>query len=303
MALRRAARNQERVKIAEETPEHAPPVTEGSAGAHSVSIPVTIKQTAIDFTVRLGGSGPAFFSLGVRKSGSTMLHKIVNFLASKNGINVVNIPGSFFSNGFTVADWAKLDLTGLLAPANLYSGFRSFPDELAKSDLYRGGFKIFMFRDPRDALISQYFSDAYSHQVPQAGTAGDGRELFLKKREEARTADIDAWVLEKAGGIRRTLLGYREVLADPGCLTLRYENYVFQKRRMIGKILAHFGWSIEPGPLARLLVELDVVPETEEKTRFIRKVMPGDHNAKLQPETIARLNEELADVLAIYDYY
>lgn len=266
-------------------------------------IRVPIKQTTIDFTVRPGGSGPALFSLGVRKSGSSMFHRIVNFLSIQNDVNVVDIPGRFFGNGFTAADWAALDLSNLIAPANLYTGFRSFPAELANTGGYREGLKVFMFRDPRDALISQYFSDAYSHKLPKADAAGDGRELFLKKREEARNADIDTWVLDKAGGIRRTLREYRGVLADPNCLVLRYEDYVFQKRRMIGKILAHFGWTIEPGSLARLLDDIDVVPAAEEKTRFIRRVIPGDHTAKLRPETICGLNRKLSDVLATYDYY
>ncbi len=266
-------------------------------------IPVKIDAATIDFSVRLCGTGPAFFSLGVRKSGSTMLHKIINFLAHRNHANIVDIPGTFFRNGFTVANWAPLDLSDLIAPGNLYSGFRSFPDELAKTDLYRDALKIFMFRDPRDALVSQYFSDAYSHEIPKQEAAGDGHEIFLKKREEAKSADIDEWVLEKAGGIRRTLLTYRDTLADPKCLTLRYEDYVFQKRRMIAKILGHFGWTMEAPQITRLLADIDVVPDTEDKTRFVRKAVPGDHAAKLKPETIRRLNNKLAEVLTLYDYH
>lgn len=266
-------------------------------------IPVKIDAATIDFSVRLDGSGPALFSLGVRKSGSTMLHKVIHFLANRNQTNIVDIPGTFFRNGFTVANWAPLDLRELVAPGNLYSGFRAFPEGLAKTELYRTGLKVFMFRDPRDALVSQYFSDAYSHEIPKQEAAGDGHEIFLKKREEAQNADIDEWVLEKAGGIRRTLLAYRDTLADPKCLTLRYEDYVFQKRRMIVKIVAHFGWKIEAPQVNRLLSDIDVVPDAEDKTRFVRKAVPGDHTAKLKSETIRRLNNKLAEVLTLYDYY
>ncbi len=280
----------------------SPRKADADAGPTTI-IPVQIDATTIDFSVRQGGSGPAFFSLGVRKSGSTMLHKVINFIAHRNSANIVDIPGTFFRNGFTVANWAPLELNDLVAPGNLYSGFRSFPDELAKTDLYRAGLKIFMFRDPRDALVSQYFSDAYSHEIPKQEAAGDGHEIFLKKREEAKSADIDEWVLEKAGGIRRTLLSYRDTLADPKCLTLRYEDYVFQKRRMIGKILAHFGWTMEAPQINRLMSDIDIVPDSEDKTRFVRKAIPGDHNAKLKTETIRRLNNKLAEVLTLYDYY
>ena len=276
----------------------APPQT-GSI----VEIPLTVGETRIDFSVRDGGTGPVFLCLGVRKSGSTMLHRIVNFLANRNHINVVDVPSTFFRNGFTAQHWQALDLTTLVKPGNCYLGFRSFPDKLAETDAYRGARKIFMFRDPRDALVSEYFSDAYSHAIPKKDAAGEGRELFLKKREEAQGADIDQWVLDKVGGIRKTLTAYAPALSDPSCLVLRYEDFIFQKRRMIAKILDHFGWSVEVSRLNKLLAEIDVVPDAEDKSRFVRKVVPGDHIAKLKPETVRRLNKRLEEVMKLYDYY
>lgn len=268
-----------------------------------VAVPLTVGETRIDFSVREGGTGPVFLSLGVRKSGSTMLHRVVNFLSNRNHINVVDVPSTFFRNGFTAQHWQALDLTPLVQPGNCYLGFRSFPETLAQSDIYRDARKIFMFRDPRDALVSEYFSDAYSHAIPKKDVAGEGRELFLKKREEAQGADIDQWVLDKVGGIRKTLTAYAAALDDPNCLVLRYEDYVFQKRRMIAKILDHFGWAIEVSRLNKLLAEIDVVPDSEDKSRFVRKVVPGDHIAKLKPETVRRLNKRLEDVMHLYDYY
>lgn len=263
-------------------------------------VALRIDETEIPFQVATDPAKPVFFSLGVRKSGSTMLHKIVNFLAVQNGVNVVDVPGTFFRRGFTFQHWTALDLEPMVRPGNLYTGFRAFPANLAESPSYRDALKLFMFRDPRDALVSQYFSDAYSHSLPEG--EGEGRQQFLEKREQAQTADIDAWVLDKANPLRRTLMSYAPVLNDPKVLVLRYEDYVFQKRRMIRKILAHFGWSMEQGPLDKLLADVDVVPDVEEKTRFVRKAVPGDHNAKLTGTTIRKLNNRLADVLELYDY-
>ncbi len=268
------------------------------------SVEVSLNGMTISFDVAQGGTGPSFFCLGVRKSGSTMLHKIVNFLAARNEINVVNLADKFFRNGFTFGDWSKIDLDPLLAPANLYSGFRALPKNIAASEAYAEGLKVFMFRDPRDALVSQFFSDAFSHRLPsKTEGGGEGRELFLKKREEARNADIDEWVLGKAESLGKTLLSYQELLTDPKCLGLRYESYVFQKRRMIHKVLQHFGWKLTPGAMDRILSEIDIVPESEDKKRFVRKAVPGDHLDKLKPETIQELNEQLSDVMAMLDYY
>lgn len=277
----------------------APPAQPGEI----VKVPLSVGDTQIDFSVREGGVGDVYVCLGVRKSGSTMLHRIMNFLSNRNHINVVDVPSTFFRNGFTVQHWQALDLAPLVQPGNCYLGFRSYPEKLAESAAFKDALKIFMFRDPRDALVSEYFSDAFSHTLPKQESAGEGRELFLKKREEAQNADIDQWVLDKVGGIRKTLTSYAAALDDPNCLVLRYEDYVFQKKRMIAKILDHFGWGVELARLGKLLEEIDVVPDTEDKSRFVRKVVPGDHIAKLRPDTVRRLNRKLEDVMRRYDYY
>ena len=271
-----------------------------SRGVEQVTLDVG--GTALSFKLNTARTGGPYFALGVRKSGSTMLHRIINFLAARNDVNVVDVPGTFFKNGFTTAHWGAIDLGPLLRPGNLFSGFRTFPQAIADADAYRAAPKVFMFRDPRDALVSQYFSDAYSHSLPQTA-AGGGLELFEKKRSEALQADIDEWVLAKCNSLKKTLLEYRTALDDERCLVLRYEDYVFQKRRMAHKIVKHFGWSIMPNALEKFMGEIDVVPESEDKQRFVRKAVPGDHIAKLQAETIRRLNNKLSEVLELYDYY
>ncbi|MGG5810052.1 sulfotransferase domain-containing protein [Falsiroseomonas sp. CW058] len=251
------------------------------------------------------GGAPPVFSLGVRKSGSTMLHKIVHYLARRNNVNAVDVPGTFFRQGFTVADWMKADLSEVIAPGNVYLGFRSFPANLAALPAFASAKKIFMFRDPRDALVSQYFSDAYSHSLPSRETEKGAKaaEHFEKKRAEALASDIETYVLKHARGFDNTLLAFGAMLHDPTCLQLRYEEYIFQKKRMIHKILQHFGWSLPPGQVEALLKTVDEVPNTEEKQRFVRRVIPGDHRAKLSPEAIRRLNNILRESMRLYDYY
>jgi hypothetical protein len=258
----------------------------------------------IDFAVAPVAGRDAFFCLGVRKSGSTLLNKIVINLARRNNIHAIDVPGAFFKNGFKVADWMGADLTEVVKPGNLYLGFRSYPKNFEAYEPYRLGRKIFMFRDPRDALVSQYFSDAYSHSLPSANTeaAEKAKQDFLKKRAEALEADIEKYVLDHAPGFQRTLMEFEPLLKDPACLTVRYEDYIFQKRRLISKILKHFEWESKPGQIDQILNALDEVPGTEDKTKFVRAVVPGDHRRKLKPETIRKLDNRLAKVLSTFDY-
>lgn len=251
------------------------------------------------------GQAEPVFSLGVRKSGSTMLHKIVNFLARRNGVNVVDVPGTFFRQGFTVADWMKADLSEVIVPGNCYLGFRSFPTNLVGVPAFDRAKKIFMFRDPRDALVSQYFSDAYSHSLPSRATEQGQKaaEGFEKKRAEALATDIETYALKHARGFDNTLMACAPMLNDPTCLMLRYEEYIFQKKRLIHRILLHFDWSCAPGQVEALMKTIDEVPDSEDKQRFVRRVIPGDHRNKLSPESIRRLNNVLKESMRAYDYY
>lgn len=277
-----------------------------AAGSRPVTEPLTVRvdDAEVAFDVATGLTGPAFFALGVRKSGSTLLHKIITFLAARNNVNTVDLPGTFFRKGMVVAHWQDIPVDHLIRPGNIYTGFRAFPPALGESQAFRDGLKVYMFRDPRDALVSQYFSDAYSHDIPsEKESVGPGREIFLKKREAARQTDIEDYVIKHARALANTLERYEPLLADPNCLVLRYEDYVFQKRRLVHKVLKHFGWTLAAGQVDTLMEMVDQVPQSEDKQRFVRKAVPGDHREKLTPDTIKRLNNQLKSVLATYDYY
>jgi hypothetical protein len=290
-----------------------PPRNPAAAGQPAGEVPtrdVTIAagdggRLVFKVAADLGSTMAPVFSLGVRKSGSTMLHKVVHYLARRNNVNTVDVPGTFFRQGFTVADWMKSDLSTVIAPGNAYLGFRSFPANLTALPAFASAKKIFMFRDPRDALVSQYFSDAYSHSLPSRDTekGAQAAENFEKKRAEALATDIETYALKHARSIDNTLLAFGGMLTDPTCLLLRYEEYIFQKKRMIHKILNHFEWSCAPGQVEALLKIVDEVPDSEDKQRFVRRVVPGDHRAKLSPEAIRRLNNLLRESMRLYDYY
>ena len=277
-----------------------------SAEAEFTSTTVSLgSRGSLEFQLSANTDQSACFCLGVRKSGSTMLHKIVLFLARKNNVNTVDVPGTFFKSGFGVTDWVSADLSPVVRPGNAYVGFRSFPSNCTQYEAFRTGQKIFMFRDPRDALVSQYFSDAYSHSLPSKDTEAGAKasEAFMKKRNEALATDINAYVLKQARPFENTLMAFAPLLSDPTCLTLRYEDYVFQKKRLIHKILRHFDWQCAPGHIESLMKIIDAVPDAEDNKRFIRRVIPGDHRNKLTPETIRKLNNQLREALQVFDYY
>jgi hypothetical protein len=254
----------------------------------------------VEFNVADDGTRESYFVLGVRKCGSSILNSIVGAMAQMNNLNFVDVGGTLFQTGLRVTDWQwDEELCALLGPGNVYGGFRNFPHGLAKSTRFWDSRKILMVRDPRDALVSEYFSNAYSHSVPQTG---DGRVGMLAERSKALNSDLQTYVLKMAPSLKRALGEYVRLLDDPTTLLLRYEDRILKKSELIRDICAFFSWSISDIELGHILGWADIVPDKERPMEFIRKVRPNDHVEKLAPATIARLNEIFWSELSRFGY-
>ncbi len=257
------------------------------------------------FDIAAPASGEVFIALGLRKCGSSIMFSMLTDLAGLNGVNFVDVAGRFFAANVAEPDWRRDPaVLGLLAPGNLFGGFRAMPLVLARSTLYQQARKILLVRDPRDALVSEYFSNAYSHAVPDAPAGAPGaRADFLALRQAALSTDIEAAVLARAPAMNTAFLEYAECVADPRTKLFRYEDVILQKRRWLRDMAAHFGWeSGSDAFIEGMMSWADVIPGEERAENFIRKVVPGDHRAKLGAAVIGRLDAILAPALALFGY-
>lgn len=261
---------------------------------------VKINYAGVEFDIVSDAAAPAYFVFGVRKSGSSIMNAMVTSLAKFNKVNYVDVAGLLFGKGVTVAAWQnEPGLATLLHGGNLFGGFRNAPLGLRDHPLVVGSKKILLVRDPRDALVSEYFSNAYSHSIPEEG---EGRQLMLENRARALKASITEYVLRQAKIFRSTLNEYREFLAMPGMRLYHYEDAIMNKRWFLQDICEHFGWTVTDQLLDQILGWADVMPDEERPDNFVRKVTPGDHRDKLDPATIALLNEALAPMLTELGY-
>jgi hypothetical protein len=262
------------------------------------------KGQRVSFEVDIGGKASAFFVLGVRKSGSTLLNKIAAELARLNRRRFVNVGDKFFRANVLAVNW-QFDsaLLEIVHPANVYGGFREMPLVLLAEKLFERAPKILMVRDPRDALVSEYFSNAYSHPIPnQTAESSDTKALMERQRQQALTNGPDKFVLDRALGMARTMMEFGAVVKSSTTLVVKYEDYIFNKRQLICSLAQHFSWKVDEDSIAEILGWADVRPQTENPHAFIRKVTPGDHREKLRPATIATLNGLLAPALKLFDY-
>jgi hypothetical protein len=176
----------------------------------------------------------------------------------------------------------------------LYSTFGGLIEGIADIDDY---LVVIVLRDPRDVLVSGYYSYAFSHALPQADLH---RQAFTDYRDRTRSLSLDEYAIHACAGTRQQYERYL-TFADqhPGAYLTRYEEMLTDFPRWLDNLLAYCQLSITPALRQRLLAEAQAArQQKEDLSRHRRQATPGEHGRKLQPATITYLNDHLADVLA-----
>lgn len=177
-------------------------------------------------------------------------------------------------------------------------------ESLRKASVSPDSFRfVVTFRDPRDVFVSEFNNAAYDHPLPPEP---EHQKTFLAWREGVKRMGMDAFALSRIEPFRA------EFFAPLLELTRRVPQ-----RTVVPLSYARLCLDL-PGFLERLTRQLDFTPsaalfdhllQTEDVQRPERMVysnchfpraspLPGRFRRELKPETIARLNEGLADVLA-----
>jgi hypothetical protein len=259
-----------------------------------------LKYLGVDFEVR--DYTKTYFVFGLRKSGSTFLNEAVLYLSQRNDENWVSIPDRLFQHNIDFeGHYARYIPKGLIKPGNVYGGFRVFPDCLTPNGYFRSGLKILMVRDPRDALVSQYYSITSNHALPVGPDVGLRQDL-LSLRNSVSRLEIDDYVIREAPSFVSAMLSYRSILSDEHTCVLKYEDMIFNKSSMLKIICDHFSWKISDNDASDILHHIDKFPQEEDEFAFLRRVTPGDHKIKLRSDTIACLNSTLKEVMDLYGY-
>ena len=175
----------------------------------------------------------------------------------------------------------------------VYTGFRHFP----VFDLNLEGVKaILMARDPRDMLVSMYYSVTKSHVVPR------NHHKFLQNRKLAAQMDIDEFSIERSKIYLNNFRRYRKKLPKDTLTTYRYEDVIYQKAAWLKDLIGHLALPADEQLIHSIAQEHDVFPQQEDSDKHIRQVHPGNYKKKLKPETIAVLNEKLGEFLHHFNY-
>jgi len=160
---------------------------------------------------------------------------------------------------------------------------------------------ILMLRDPRDVLVSLYFSVSYSHPLP-ANWRRWGQ--FAARRRSAKKMSIDEYVIQEADDFLDRYQGYIDMyLGKPNVLHLSYEQMVMDPDewlRSLGTFLGHDFTREELAQFTQMMSRGSY--GKDDHGSHIRKGLPGDHREKLSPLTQRVLSKKLKPVLERLGY-
>ena len=196
--------------------------------------------------------------------------------------------------------WPSFDGTQPIGRNNIYAAAyltKAEYDTFATSDS-----KFFIvFRDPRDILVSGYYSMKFSHSV-LPGIAEERQELASVSVEEGMLRTIDTWVQPSV----EIALSW----IKSGANWIRYEDLLLRDVELLGKaLLVDCGLPIKKSVLkdAVLACRFDKIaggrkPGQEDVNSHYRKGIAGDWKNQFSPGIKAIFKDRFGEALKICGY-
>jgi hypothetical protein len=154
---------------------------------------------------------------------------------------------------------------------------------------------LFFLRDPRDVLVSYFYSMAYSHDLSKNPQS---KKLQIENRKHALELGVDQWALWYADYLK----GYFEYIFDvndknPKSQILTYEMMVLNPEEMWGKISKILSL---PESLKIPFIEQTRPIKTRDIYKHRRDGRPGNYVESLKETTVIELEKKLKPVLIRY---
>jgi hypothetical protein len=238
----------------------------------------------------------SFYLFAMHKSGSTLLNKMMNSALMLARIPQIAIPDVAFAAGLPENNILNADKI-IFGRGYCYRGFRIFPSYLTKFDISKLK-KILLVRDPRDMIVSFYFSMGQSHVIPDSGPV---RDELISIRDKTKSLSIDEFCTLNYKKFVKEFESYQSVIESEHRL-YRYEDVVFNKLDWLNDMLLYLGLVIKPDDRTRIAQQNDIRPAIERPQEHIRQVTPGNYQKHLSETTIKRLNSEFRDILDQFGY-
>ena len=227
------------------------------------------------------------------KCASSFAGEIINELTEDAGYKHVDFDSYFYHlEKDTDGEYIKLFSKNAFRRSGFIYGpmrrYQSIPDV----NEYK---TLLILRDPRDVLVSHYYSAKYSHEV---GTA-----KMLQKRRITQVQGIDEFVLERLEEFANIYEQYKlNILPLEGTIFVRYEDMISNPKDFIIKLYKILKINIDSEHIEKIVKNRMAMPKKEDKYSHRRSGKSGQYLEKLNSKTIKAINSRLANVIDAFGY-
>lgn len=240
---------------------------------------------------------PSVLFFTVHKCASTFLPNALGYLNRRYlGLRQLDLAGYIWNmKAAPVYEYIQEHSSLIRPTGHIYVPLREYV-RVGRLEEFR---PIVMVRDPRDVLVSHFYSIAYSHNLPAHPYR---RAQFASERERVKTMEVDDYVLEQLNHFRNTFAHYAS-LADRGAPVLRYEDMILRFDQWLADLGRALGIECDERDL-EVLKEMSGAGEkpTGDVFKHVRNRQPGEHNERLSRATISVLDEQFEGILRRLGY-
>jgi hypothetical protein len=235
----------------------------------------------------------------MHKCASTLFGRFV--LKNVRGLEHVNYASQLYRGGD--ADDISFSERGFVyGPIRVSANpsrptYKQLIEPMCRPEFVRDKRATFLVRDPRDIIVSSYYSFGYTHGFsPLEQTATRQHE----RRQTISDKPIDTYAVESLPHILRTFeVMHALVQACERGVLLKYEDMVADWDSFASGLTQHFDLS---RAVLREIYERSRPRQKEDQTSHRRSGKTGGFREKLAPATVETINAALAPVLKRFEY-
>lgn len=249
------------------------------------------------------GSLPAVLGNAMPKSGS---HLIIQVLQGLTGL------GPFVNGGFPPVnrgeDNSKLPEKAILAniqrmqPGDIAYGYLKAQEPFISALTAPGRASIFVYRDPRDMIVSHVFYATQMHTGHWMHRYYTETLHTMEERINAAIQGVDEDGTELSD-IRTKYLAYTGWLEQPQVLCMRFEDLILNREAALGRLLDYLeqrGFTPQVDRSEAIPVLLEAIKP--KKSGTYRKGQPGNWREHFTSTNKALFKEQAGDLLLRLGY-
>ncbi len=255
-------------------------------------------ETAIKWGAKELARMPIVFGNAMPKSGSHLIIQVLQGLIHLGPfVNPGFPPVNRTEDNRKLTDTDILDNLYKMRPGDIGYGYIGAQPEFVKTLTADNKATIFVYRDPRDMIVSHVFYATQMHKNHWMYTYYNEKLTSMEERINAAIIGVTEAGSELTP-VRKRYDGYLGWLDKPSVLSLKFENLIIERELALGELLDYFEEKgFNPNTERHSAIQILNAGIAPGKSGTFRKGQPGNWREYFTTDNIKNFKENTGDLL------